>query len=679
MRRSSRIKGESPSEHSPSKLSALVEREDTPDISIQNDSAASTNPTSGISLLKTPVNTGTPRPNAREMHPGRFHSTTKKAASELRFGLPMSNSTAQTPPKFQAIPNSVPQSAPKPITTSVFSSPSFDFRFKRPSNELSPEAKRMMDDLREQAARIKGELSEKNYEGGRNDNGPALATPSGRKIATPRGQSRRFSELHRQQFQKHFSKMDSIQNHASAFRADPSRTPPKTSLKRTGSKAGLDRPDREMPKATKSQHMSIESSGEQASPAKRLKQQHNMSNSRPVSRDDNAKVLTPNCSRPQSHLPVSSSSSALATPKTILPRPQSSHGIPATSSKIPSLTRSPSTKSLTGSPQKQQVPQTDATNKYRKGFAAKLNGVKSILRRPQLRFSNDPVKIASGTHVSMPSMTEGEAVGPMSPSNGLLPSVPQQEPGTPSHRKEKHVNFSPSPPRVMGSPNPGSPATPSPTKKPAAVVTYPSLPTLPGESKVAQSPGTATQAAFATMAKARASIPGGPGDFTFQSDRAISFAPSSSKATSPRADPATPTIRRVRGSDAHGLTAASATKIAALPHVPHGLSNKKRKREGPEENEQQHVQGHDFENKENQGDSGLESSPAKKRRVTTQGPLESSPNKGPASSPSKPAVPSSNGRRNLKRHTGAQQAKTRAKTVLSLSRLSELAKPKGRH
>ena len=43
-----------------------------------------------------------------------------------------------------------------------------------------------------------------------------------RKKAVPKGKMTRFSDVHVQQFKK----MDSIANHASAFRADPSRFKP---------------------------------------------------------------------------------------------------------------------------------------------------------------------------------------------------------------------------------------------------------------------------------------------------------------------------------------------------------------------------------------------------------------------------------------------------------------------
>ena len=64
---------------------------------------------------------------------------------------------------------------------------------------------------------------------------------AGRKIANPKAKAGRFSDLHMAQFRK----MDSIENHASSFRAKPGfACPTSRSLKRSGSKAGLDEPER---------------------------------------------------------------------------------------------------------------------------------------------------------------------------------------------------------------------------------------------------------------------------------------------------------------------------------------------------------------------------------------------------------------------------------------------------
>lgn len=116
-------------------------------------------------------------------------------------------------------------------------SPSFDFRFARAAPDLGPEAQRMMDELRDEALRIKAKLAaERETEKTRTNQGDQLMHSS-RKIAKPKGKAGRFSDVHMEQFKK----MDSIAGHASAFRAQPGKFAPLAtgSLKRTQSKAQL--------------------------------------------------------------------------------------------------------------------------------------------------------------------------------------------------------------------------------------------------------------------------------------------------------------------------------------------------------------------------------------------------------------------------------------------------------
>jgi hypothetical protein len=128
---------------------------------------------------------------------------------------------------------------PKKPENFAASTPTFEFSFKRQDNGLGDAAKKMMEDLREEAARIKKQLeAERDAE---KEKGIASGSMNvnGRKIAQPKGKTGRFSDVHMAEFKK----MDSIAHHPSSFRA---RTQglmvdePRKSLKRSKSKAQLD-------------------------------------------------------------------------------------------------------------------------------------------------------------------------------------------------------------------------------------------------------------------------------------------------------------------------------------------------------------------------------------------------------------------------------------------------------
>lgn len=341
----------------------------------------------------------------------------------------------------------------------------------------------------------------------------------------------------------------------------------------------------------------------------------------------------------------------ITTPtKASMIRSASVKNLKTNTSMIPSLMRSPSTKSLATPSMvlKPTLPQTEGGRKYGSSFASKLSSVKSILRRPQIRFSDDPVKIAAGTHVSTPTKSNGDDLR----ASSYFPSVPEDMLGTPNHRKEKHVNFSVAPGADKELSQPNTPATPSPTKMPGSFpAAYPHLPDHHNE------PATPTHAGLGN-ARVRASI-AAPGDFTFRADKTISFTPGGRS---------TPTIRQVRASDtvAYANLYATAEKLAQLPSVPHGLSNKKRKRESVDkvdstddkENKNSFASNKEDDDEEEMG------KPTKRARMT----LDTTPSKPAASKakfPSSATAPS-----RIPRH--------KSKGFLSLSRLNALSKPKER-
>lgn len=443
----------------------------------------------------------------------------------------------------QQTPSKSKSSLPDKMT-----SPTFDFSFERPESDLSVETQKIMDSVREEAAKIKAQMveerSKQEYKDGEADQ---LYGVGGRKIAKPKGKSGRYSDVHKQEFRK----MDSIAGHASVWKTKIEANA--SSLKRSPSKAGLDEPLGKLPRSksfkTFSQHTSSDRL-ENTSPGKRAKQNRHddTSSARPVSQDTDSELESSHMTfakvQPQSGLP-----SAVTTPtKASLARSVSVKSMKTTM--IPSLSRSASTKTL-GSP-----PKTEGSNKY---SLSRFGSMKSILHRSQPKYSNDPTKVAAGTHLPLPQ-------GKMDLEKDL-PSLP----GTPSvglHRSPttKQVVFTPSTksqhdlaansPSLSKIPtrHPNYQSQPSDdTAKSSDPISYPDLGKSPNITTRTKIPKTST-----------------PGDFTFRSEKTMDFNKASPTiVTSPGS-----TIRHVRPSGISTPLPAFKT----LPSIPHGMSNKKRRR-----------------------------------------------------------------------------------------------------
>jgi hypothetical protein len=228
----------------------LIERDETPDCKAQPsiDNVLSTPATNAsiqsrfaqLSNIKTP--TSEPRPSHAQMHPHTVHQTTTKAPDsglKLGFADPATTDGQSSLAVMQNTPSKNPssQSDAKSDTRSPY-----EFKF-RSASHLSNEAQQLMDNLRDEAARIKEQMKAEKvaqeYKDAEAEEQFQGFGAAGRKIAKPKGKAGRFSDVHMAAFKK----MDSIANHASAFRANntPSFAQPTAqSLKRSPSRAGLD-------------------------------------------------------------------------------------------------------------------------------------------------------------------------------------------------------------------------------------------------------------------------------------------------------------------------------------------------------------------------------------------------------------------------------------------------------
>jgi hypothetical protein len=189
-----------------------------------------------LSSLNTPKTE--PKPTRGEMHPKTIHTTTKSPDSGFKLGF------ADLPPHPPTIASAQNTPTRSQETSTTVAAPAFKFVFGTESN-LSSQAQQMMESIREEAARIKAQMQmEKDNQDKKDAEAEHMfdgLTATGRKIAKPKAKAGRFSDVHMAQFKK----MDSIANHPSSFRAKPGYTQPTAqSLKRSGSRAGLDEPER---------------------------------------------------------------------------------------------------------------------------------------------------------------------------------------------------------------------------------------------------------------------------------------------------------------------------------------------------------------------------------------------------------------------------------------------------
>lgn len=567
--------------------------------------------------------------------------------------------------------NDMPSGVTEHTPSKTGISSTFDFKFARPGPQLGAEAQRMMDELREEALRIKAKLAAEREEERRVEEQNGVVR---RKIAQPKGRVGRFSDAHMMEFKK----MDSIAGHHSAFRAQPGRlVPSKPSLKRSQSKAKLD--DRE--EMDKNQKVDVSRNAERlenTAPAKRARQNltDDASSTRPVSRGAHtpaAKPSTPTTPRLQSNVLAS-----ITTPT------QASLARAATikqhATQIPTLSKSPSKPNLIGTPggltKSSTMGNISSTQRSQsKSFLqspGKFDRVKSILRYPSASKNSSAQSTSIPTLIRSPSKPNLEKA---------LPSIPTT-PGLERSKSIKHVNFTPDRSNkvtapVSNSPSPFKSAIPRSASKfnltakapstgqttaaqvSAKEVQYPSLadlPKLPSERQDVEYPSLAGVRPLPVpprQAKTEPRPPASvPGTFTFRSDHTIEFGASPKGFGSSSGQSS---IRQVRQSIFPGTMLGSfpggngsnKENKAPLPSVPHGLSNKKRRRVDSDNEEDEEV---------------VERSPKKQKPNVTEGGKLMAPRLMAEKAAPSPKLTSP----------------AKKKHGLSMSRLNMLARPKNR-
>ncbi|KAK0666205.1 hypothetical protein QBC41DRAFT_256744 [Cercophora samala] len=619
-------------------LAAVAERDDTPadSAAVQNIDAvvASPTPASASTPTKLPA---TPagkvsriKPPVTEMHPAKYHPTMAPPSSGLRLGF--TDIVKPTSSRSDVLPGAI-QTTPSKIAVPSSSS----FTFTRPGLldlNLGPEAQRIMESLRGEAAKIKVELAAK-----REAEKAEEEQINSRKIASAKGKAGRFSSAHMNEFKK----MDSIANHPSAFRAQSSRTTPlKPGVKRSQSKANLDEPEHarsKQPTPASTIPKAKQRVEEVESPVKRARQniEDDATTQRPISRDASA-------------IPMPKSSSAMGMPRSksnlaslMTPTKSSLARSTSTIAKTPvrnSLLRSPSKPALGGlvksattsniatvtAVEKETTQTVEVKSSKAVLFATELKSpkttvstaepkspevavevktpksrfeqVKSLFRRSQASASKPkstiPMPSALGSKTPAPPRLEKE-----------LPPVPMT---TPARKLTKRVAFTPDTQHAamaQNSPSPVKSSVPiSAARQPLGEVHYPSLDGVLAEQSAedVSYPDLTTVRPLPevpTDTEANAAEPSVPGTFTFRSDHTISFGgPSSSFGSSPgqaSIRPVRPSIlptENMPGSFPRTASTTASNKENEAPRtvfigLPHGMTNKKRHRVTSDEEEEE--------------------------------------------------------------------------------------------
>ncbi|KAK5663880.1 hypothetical protein OQA88_86 [Cercophora sp. LCS_1] len=610
-RRSARLAKASTPALEPPSLASVAEREDAPPEKAPRSLDAVV---SSPMVPKTPKGSSPLKPPVSEMHPSRAHQTMAPPSSGLRLGFtdikPVSARDDKLPAAVQSTPSKI-----------VPPSSDFTFSFARRANadlKLGPEAQRMMEELREQAQRIKADLAAK-HEAEKAEE----EENNGRKLARAKGKAGRFSAAHMAEFKK----MDSIANHPSAFRAQLSKTstPLKAGIKRSQSKANLDEPEsvwskQPTPASTFSKPKPL-AFPDAPSVAKRARQHidDDASSSRPISRDGSS------LPRPKSAAVGAAVAQSKPTLGSLM-TPTKSSLARSSGAKTPghaTLMKSPSKSTLSGIPRSattNSIPTTaKEVGKVEKKEEKDAIPTPRVIKSPTSRL--DKVKSLFQRTMASPARSKGAIPAPPmpgsktpAPARAIKEALTAQAPMTTPRKLTKRVAFTPETKRAalaQNSPSPIKSGIPlSKSRRALGEVYYPTL-----ESVIAKDSEEAAEDAVAypdlstkhplpeppvkESAKPASIVPAAAGTFTFRSDHTIKF---HSASPSFGSSPGQSSVRSVRpsilpteampGSFPSSIMMTSPKKENEAPRertifkaIPHGLSAKKRSRSSADDEE----------------------------------------------------------------------------------------------
>ncbi|KAG8161805.1 hypothetical protein KVR01_008792 [Diaporthe batatas] len=679
----------------PATLESVAEREESP----VNEPAQSLNAimSSPANNPRTPSTKSVVKPPMSEMHPSKAHPTMAAPSSALRLGFTDIRPTASNKPGSAVLlstPSKTPASSSQyPLLPSVPSTT---------DSTLSPQAKLIMSEVREQAAKHKAALMAE-----REKQRAEEEQVNARKIAQPKGRAGRYSAIHMAEFKK----MDSIENHPSAFRASKhaSVAAPKKGIKRSQSKANIDDAESARvqtpvkPTSSRSSKKVHTPVCDPDSPAKRTKQaaDDDASTNRPISRDGSNIPRPPRTPGKGPHGILL----AKSTIKNIMSPTQASLAR-AASIKTPTTARS-----MLRSPSK--IPMTGLKKSATVGDLGTISDAKeaepAVMRSPS-RF--DKVKSMFAKHkgdgsarqagIPRPTVGISKTPAPVRAQNEL-PPAPQTTPGKNSLRAGQ---FTPAPKHAalaQNSPSPVKSGIPR-AKTATNLVNYPSLdsvmtnatadhvsyPDLSGFRPLPEPPAESKSDSVddeVSEGPERAPV-SVPGTFTFRSDHTINFGGSSPKGFGGRSGQSS--VRHVRPSmmpvvpgafpsSDMPATAAPKGKENMPPYLqqspfdmkafPHGVGNRKRLRVEDDEEEADREAAERALKKMKAADVPEGDALVAPRLASAQKPRVTSTSKTVMKTPARSAA---------KARAPATTPGGRKRVGLSMSRLAYLATPKQR-
>lgn len=570
-------------------LSSLAERDESPSGGVASSLDAIVS--SPHRPPKTPGKSTPMKPPMSEMHPSKVHHTMGPPSSSLRLGFTDIKPSAGS----HNIPASI-QTTPSKI--GLPSSP-FTFRLARQAADmkLGPDAQRMMDEIREEALKIKADLAAK-----REVEKEEEKQLNSRKIAQPKGRAGRFSSVHMAEFKK----MDSIENHPSAFRAQAGRITPSTGLKRTQSRANLNDSESVLSKrptpSTARAKANTRGDDEPVSPAKRARQrfEDDASSRRPISRDESSIPRPKSSGKDAWGVPRSKSSLA----SLMTPTKASMARTIAVKTPSGSLVKSPSKPALSG------LKRSTTTNNVAAAVSSETISNVTV-RSPRSRFGKMKSLLRGNKPSSPADMAKSGIPLPSEPFSALtspvrtekaLPSIPS---ATPTRKLSKRIRPTPETTRLVveNSPSPVKSGIPRPkSRRGPGEVSYPTLDTVMAGAGAGGDVSYPDLSAYRPLpeplqqVKEAVEPTTGPGTFTFRSDHTINFG-----GTSPTgfgSSPGQSSVRRVRpsilptagmpGSFPGSAASSSPNKENEAPQptfraLPHGMANKKRHRVSTDE------------------------------------------------------------------------------------------------
>jgi hypothetical protein len=143
-----------------------MEHDETPDMAFQS-STETPSPSSQVkpsiktptmTPIRTPTMQGSFHPAHEEMHPSKVHQSTTRQPDP---GLVLGFSAIKRDSNGKIVKESILQNTPTKVRGSPatkLGTPSFDFKFACEDSQLSEEAKKLMDNVREDVARIKAQM-----------------------------------------------------------------------------------------------------------------------------------------------------------------------------------------------------------------------------------------------------------------------------------------------------------------------------------------------------------------------------------------------------------------------------------------------------------------------------------------------------------------------------------------